>query len=126
MLAIAAEFGRSKGELGVVLTLVWAVYACLQFPSGVFADRYGERRIILFALAALILGSGAGLYFAAGTALLDERFESTGQAFSLHSAGAPATRSASSGRRSSSWARWATLRRAFSRKSADGHWQSAY
>ena len=65
VLAIAAEFGRSKGEIGVVLTLMWAVYACLQFPSG------------------------AGLYFAAGTALLDKRFENTGQAFSFHSAGAP-------------------------------------
>jgi len=110
VLVIAAEFGRSKGEIGVVLTLMWAVYACFQFPSGVFADRYGERRIILlalglatagalfvawspsfpaFALAAVVLGSGAGMYFAAGTALLDRRFENTGQAFSFHSAGGP-------------------------------------
>lgn len=110
VLAIAATFGRSKGEIGLVLTLMWATYACFQFPSGVFADRYGERRIVLvalglaavgtamiawaptflaFALAAVILGSGAGMYFPAGTALLDRRFERTGQAFSLHSAGGP-------------------------------------
>lgn len=110
VLAIAAEFGRSKGEIGLVLTLMWAIYACLHFPSGVFADRYGERRIALlamglsavgalfvawspsylgFAVAAVVLGSGAGMYFAAGTALLDRRFTETGQAFSLHSAGAP-------------------------------------
>ncbi|MFT4922275.1 MAG: YNFM family putative membrane transporter [Haloarculaceae archaeon] len=110
VLVIATEFGRSKGEIGIVLTLMWAIYACFQFPSGVFADRYGERRIILaalglataggllvawspsflaFALAALVLGSGAGMYFAAGTALLDRRFENTGQAFSIHSAGGP-------------------------------------
>ncbi len=110
VLAIAAEFGRSKAAVGLVLTLMWAIYACFQFPSGVFADRYGERRVIFvalalaavgvlfvawspsflgFALAALVLGSGAGMYFAAGTALLDRRFENTGQAFSLHSAGSP-------------------------------------
>ena len=110
VLAIAAAFGRSKGEIGLVLTLMWAIYACFQFPSGVVADRYGERRVILlalglatvgallvawsptffaFAVAAAVLGSGAGMYFAAGTALLDRRFEHTGQAFSLHSAGGP-------------------------------------
>ncbi|MEF8979956.1 MAG: MFS transporter [Haloarculaceae archaeon] len=110
VLAIATEFGRSKSEIGLVLTLMWAIYACFQFPSGVVADRYGERQVILlalgltaaggalvawsptflgFALAALVLGSGAGMYFAAGTALLDRRFENTGQAFSVHSAGGP-------------------------------------
>lgn len=110
VLLVAAEFGRSKGDIGLVLTGMWAVYACLQFPGGIFADRYGERRIILialalatagsvvvaaaptflaFAAATLLLGSGAGLYFAAGTALLDRRFENTGQAFSIHSAGGP-------------------------------------
>jgi len=111
VLAIAATFGRSKGDIGLVLTLLWAIYAVFQFPSGVFADRYGERRVVVlalglatvgallvawaptflaFALAVVILGSGAGMYFPAGTALLDRRFERTGQAFSFHSAGGPA------------------------------------
>jgi MFS family permease len=110
VLAIAATFGRSKSEIGLVLTLLWAIYAVFQFPSGVFADRHGERRVVLlalglatvgallvswapsfpvFALAAAVLGSGAGMYFPAGTALLDRRFERTGQAFSFHSAGGP-------------------------------------
>jgi MFS family permease len=110
VLAIGTEFGKSKGEIGAVLALMWAVYACFQFPSGAFADRYGERRVVLvalglatvggllvawsptfpaFALAALVLGSGAGMYFAAGTALLDRRFVNTGWVFSLHSAGGP-------------------------------------
>lgn len=111
VLVIAAAFGTSKSEIGLVLTLMWAIYALFQFPSGVFADRYGERRVVLlalglatvgalvvawaptflaFGLAAIILGSGAGMYFPAGTALLDRRFERTGQAFSFHSAGGPA------------------------------------
>ncbi len=110
VLAIAATFGRSKGEIGLVLTLMWAIYALFQFPSGVFADRHGERLVVLlalalatvgavlvawaptflaFALAAVVLGSGAGMYFPAGTALLDRRFDQTGQAFSFHSAGGP-------------------------------------
>lgn len=110
VLAIAADFGTSKSAIGLVLTGMWASYALFQFPSGVFADRYGERRVVLaalgaavvgsllvalspsllvFAAAALVLGSGAGLYFAAGTALLDRRFENTGRAFSIHSAGGP-------------------------------------
>ncbi|MEF8776770.1 MAG: MFS transporter [Haloarculaceae archaeon] len=110
VLAIAATFESSRGVVGLVLTGMWASYALSQFPGGVLADRYGERRIVLvalggatvgsvlvaaspslpvFALAAVLLGSGAGLYFAAGTALLDRRFENTGRAFSVHSAGGP-------------------------------------
>jgi YNFM family putative membrane transporter len=110
VLGIAATFGTSKSVIGLVLTGMWASYALLQFPSGVLADRYGERRVVLVALgaaatgsllvslsqsllvfgaAALVLGSGAGLYFAAGTALLDRRFENTARAFSIHSAGGP-------------------------------------
>jgi MFS family permease len=89
---------------------MWAAYALLQFPGGVLADRFGERRVVLlslvattagsvlvasapslpvFALAVVVLGSGAGLYFAAGTALLDRRFANTGRAFAVHSAGGP-------------------------------------
>jgi MFS family permease len=110
VLLIATEFGTTKGAVGIVLTLMWAVCALFQFPSGVFGDRYGERRVILaalavaatggvlvawsptfpaFALAAVLVGSGAGMYFSVGTALLDRRFENTGQAFSVHSAGGP-------------------------------------
>ncbi|MEF8772250.1 MFS transporter [Halodesulfurarchaeum sp.] len=110
VLAIAAEFSTSKSLIGLVLTGMWATYALMQFPSGVFADRYGERRIVLvalamavlgsifvavspslvvFAVAALVLGLGAGMYFAPGTALLDRRFTGTGRAFSIHSAGGP-------------------------------------
>lgn len=110
VIVIADTFTTSKSVIGLVLTGMWASYALLQFPGGVLADRYGERRVVLVALAAavvgsvlvamapslwvfaaavLLLGSGAGLYFAAGTALLDRRFANTGRAFSIHSAGGP-------------------------------------
>ena len=110
VLTIAATFGQTKSEIGLVLTLLWGTYAVLQFPSGVLADRFGERRIVFlslglttggglavaaaptfpaFAAATLLLGVGTGLYFAAGTALLDRRFAGSGLAFSLHSSGGP-------------------------------------
>jgi MFS family permease len=110
VLAIAATFAVSTGEVGIVLTLLWATFALFQFPGGVLADRYGERRVILaalalttagslavtaapsfplFALATLLLGAGAGLYFVVGTSLLSRRFDRTGLALSLHASGGP-------------------------------------
>lgn len=110
VLAIAATFASSKGEIGLILTLMWAAYAVLQFPGGVLADRFGERRVVFlslglttagglavaaapslvwFAVAVVILGVGAGLYFPTGTALLDRRFAGSGLAFSVHSSGGP-------------------------------------
>lgn len=110
VLAMAATFGASKGQIGAVLTLLWASFAVFQFPSGVLADRYGERRVIVAALsltalgsafaalapsllafvgAVLVLGVGAGLYFSVGSALLARLFDRTGQVLGLHSAGGP-------------------------------------
>ncbi|PSP82457.1 MFS transporter [Halobacteriales archaeon QS_1_68_17] len=108
--AITADLGVSKSEVGLALTGMWALYALFQFPSGVLGERYGERRVILaalgltgagsalvavapgfgaFALFALCLGGGAGLYFSAGTALLTRQFEKTGHALGFHTAGGP-------------------------------------
>jgi len=107
---IVAGFQVSKSEVGIVLTGMWMAFALMQYPSGIIADRYGERRIIrislfltavcslllwwapsfyLFGLAAIFLGAGAGLYFAAGTSLLTKLYKHTGQALGIHSAGAP-------------------------------------
>lgn len=104
------EFAVTKSEFGLVLTGMWAAFALWQYPSGVLADRYGERRVavlalaltggcsvllsfadsfLLFGLLALALGAGAGLYFSVGTALLSTLYDDTGTAFSVHSAGAP-------------------------------------
>jgi YNFM family putative membrane transporter len=110
VLAIAVDFGVTKGGVGTGLTLMWATVALAQFPSGVLADRYGERRVMVtalgltavgsglvaaapafptFVLAAGALGVGAGLYFPVGTALLARRFENRGRALGIHSAGGP-------------------------------------
>lgn len=102
-------FAVSKSEIGLALTLMWATYALLQYPSGVLGDRFGERRVVLvalatlsvgsllvagsvsflvFAVAALTIGTSTGLYFTAGTSLLNRRFENTGRVLGLHTAGA--------------------------------------
>ncbi|MDY6775559.1 MAG: MFS transporter [Halobacteria archaeon] len=109
---IIADFGVSKSEVGLVLTGIWGVYALLQFPSGILADRVGEKRVITaslalvtvgsgvlylspsfvtFAVFALFLGAGAGLYFSVGTSLLTKIFGASerGQALGVHSTGGP-------------------------------------
>jgi MFS family permease len=103
-------FTITKSTVGLVLSGVWVAFALVQYPSGVLADRYGERRVILaamagtalsslglalapsfpwFVVAAIALGAGAGLYFSVGTALLSGLFERRNTALGLHSAGVP-------------------------------------
>jgi len=45
--AISNAFGVSNAAIGLALTGMWLAYAAAQFPSGLLADRYGERSIIL-------------------------------------------------------------------------------
>lgn len=105
---ILDAFVVSKSAVGLALTLMWAVYAAFQFPSGVLGDRYGKRRVILLALGstgvgslllaispnfllfglfAVFLGAGSGLFFPVATGLLTDLFENTGQAVGLMTAG---------------------------------------
>jgi len=109
---VLVEFETSKSAVGAALTGMWAVYALVQFPSGVLADRYGERRLVLlgvagtaagsalvalapslvlYAGAALVLGACTGLFFAPASALLSRLFEERGGALgALTAAGAVA------------------------------------
>ncbi|MFC6989701.1 MFS transporter [Haloplanus sp. GCM10025708] len=108
--AVGGAFEVSKGVIGLALTGMWAMYALCQFPSGVLGEQYGERRVILlalgltgigslllamspsfpaFAVFALFLGMGAGLYFSAAASYLTGLFEDTGLALGFHSVGAP-------------------------------------
>jgi MFS family permease len=103
-------FTITKSTVGLLLSGVWVAFALVQFPSGVLADRYGERRVILaamagtvlpslglafapsfawFVVAAIALGAGAGLYFSVGTALLSGLFEERNTALGIHTAGVP-------------------------------------
>jgi predicted MFS family arabinose efflux permease len=87
---------------------MWALYALLQFPSGVLADRYSERRLVLlglggttigallvavapsllaFSLAVLLLGGGTGLFFSPASSLVTRTFEDAGGPLGVLTAG---------------------------------------
>lgn len=108
--AIGDAFSVSNGAIGLALTGMWFAYAASQFPSGLLADRFGERRIILvavvgtavtsvllatvssylfFFVAVVALGSMAGLHFSVATSLLARIIPNTGSAIGIHNAGAP-------------------------------------
>ena len=108
--AVGEAFSVSNGAIGLALTGMWAAYAASQFPSGLLADRYGDRRIILvavagtaltsgilagaptypvFLLSAVALGGVAGLHYSVATSLLTRTLPNTGSAIGLHTAGAP-------------------------------------
>jgi len=107
---IVAAFGTSNAAVGLALSAMWAAYALSQFPSGVLGDRFGERRVILAALAtttvtalalalspsfpvfvlfAVALGAGAGLHYSVAASLLTKQFDAVGRAIGVHGAGAP-------------------------------------
>ncbi|SHG47781.1 MFS transporter [Halobaculum gomorrense] len=101
---ILLEFDTTEATLGLALTGMWATYALAQFPSGVLADRLGERPLVLagivgaavgtalvavsptvlvFGAATVVLGAGAGLFFAPATALLSRLYDERGGALSV-------------------------------------------
>lgn len=107
---ISDTFEVSNSAIGIVLSLMWAAYAFSQFPSGILADRFGERAVILtalggttvasillsispsflfFAIMVVLLGSVAGLHYSVATTLLTRVFSETGRAIGIHVAGGP-------------------------------------
>ncbi len=107
---ITTEFAVSRGAVGLALTGMWAAYALSQFPSGVLADRFGERYVILlavgltavaslllaaapnyavFAVTAVVLGGGAGLHYTVATSFLARHFDRVGRAIGIHVTGGP-------------------------------------
>lgn len=108
--SISDAFGVPNGATGLALSGMWLGYALAQFPSGLLADRYGERRIMLvavggtaFASALLatspsypvflagtaVLGTVAGLHYSVATSLLARTTDEIGTAIGIHTAGAP-------------------------------------
>ena len=108
--SIGEAFAVPNGAIGLALTGMWMGYAAAQFPSGLLADRYGERRIILvavggtavasamlafapsypvFLLGAVVLGTVAGLHYSVATSLLTRTTDQIGTAIGIHTAGAP-------------------------------------
>ncbi len=107
---ITADFEVSNTAIGIALSGMWLAYGISQFPSGILADRYGERRIILvavggstamslllaltpvyaaFLFVAVLLGLAAGLHYAVATTLLSRTYDDIGTAIGLHSVGGP-------------------------------------
>ena len=107
---IRAWFGVSTGAVGLALSGMWAAYALAQLPSGVLADRLGERRVILGAVAAtgtaslllamvpsyvaflvlaIVLGGAAGMVYTAATSLVTKSAAGTGRAIGAYISGGP-------------------------------------
>ena len=93
---IRAEFGISNTRAGIAVTVLWLTYAAMQFPTGVYIDRVGERALLvgsallsgvglvgylvaptyaLFVLATAGFGLGTGLYGPPRGTLLSRTFD---------------------------------------------------
>lgn len=108
---IIDDFEISNSVIGIALTGMWMAYSASQFPSGVLADRVGERLVILvaiggtvitsfflaiaplfavFVIGTVALGAVAGLHYSVATTLLTRTYDEIGTAIGIHNIGAPA------------------------------------
>lgn len=107
--AITDEFAVSNAAVGVALSGMWLTYGLAQYPSGVLADRYGERSVVLaaiggtagfgivlatapvfvaFFVGTVLLGAFAGLHYSVATTLLSRTYDRVGTAVGVHNNGA--------------------------------------
>lgn len=56
---IKVDFAVDNANTGFALTVLWLLYASLQFPGGVTADRIGERKLLVGGAALSALSFGA-------------------------------------------------------------------
>lgn len=68
--AIRADLEFDLTSAGLVVTVLWACYAIMQFPGGLIADRFGERAILTgstalagIGIGIVVLSSGAITFF---------------------------------------------------------------
>ncbi|VFS61071.1 putative 3-hydroxyphenylpropionic transporter MhpT [Leminorella grimontii] len=56
---IQAEFGLSKGNLGLISSLFFLTYTVLQIPAGIYGDKIGRKKIMVpgFMLFAAFIAS---------------------------------------------------------------------
>ncbi|WP_331234020.1 MFS transporter [Natronorarus salvus] len=108
---ITDDFTISNTQIGIALSGMWIAYGLTQYPSGVLADRFGEKRIILVSvggtavlsfiagiaplfpvlfLGLVGIGGVAGLHYTVASTLLSRTYDDIGTAIGLHSLGAPA------------------------------------
>lgn len=109
--SITDEFAVSNAAVGLALSGMWLAYGLAQYPSGVLADRYGERSIILvaiggtaafgaflavvpvfvaFVVGTVLLGAFAGLHYSVATTLLSRTYDRIGTAIGVHNNGGTA------------------------------------
>jgi len=93
---IVTELNFSWTDAGFALTIMWLIYAIIQFPSGIFSDIKGRKITILlsmmifsisyllvglsihytmFFLALILLGAGTGGYPAVGISMITDIFK---------------------------------------------------
>ena len=108
---ITDDFAVSNTQIGIALSGMWIAYGLSQYPSGVLADRFGEKRVILlsvggtavlsvlaaispvfalFVLGTIGIGAAAGLHYTVASTLLSKTYDDIGRAIGIHSLGAPA------------------------------------
>jgi len=102
---IVTELHISWTDAGFALTMMWLVYAAIQFPSGIYSDIKGRKRTILismaifavsyffvglsvhytmFFFAVFLLGAGTGGYPAVGISMITDLFkEKRGRALGI-------------------------------------------
>jgi len=102
---IKDDFGISNATAGAAITLLWIVYAGMQFPAGALIDRVGERRLLaasglvcaaglagyavsptfgVFLAATVVFGLGSGLFGPARGTVLSRTFSNNdGIAFGI-------------------------------------------
>ena len=105
--AVVSTFDVSRGDLGTALTGMWVAYALSQLPSGVLADRFSAKRLVVasmvgmgagfllvsaatdllvLSLGLLVWGVAASVYHPAGLALISRGAKERGTAFAYHGA----------------------------------------
>ena len=106
--AVREDLAVSNAEIGFVFSVLWGLYALLQYPSGRLSDRLSRKTLLVvggaigaagflamglastylaFLAGAAVVGVGVGLYPTAARALISDLFvERRGQAFGLHTA----------------------------------------
>jgi MFS transporter, YNFM family, putative membrane transport protein len=108
---IGSTYSVSNAAIGLALTGMWFAYGLAQYPSGLLADRFGERQVILlsvggsvvailgiaispvfalFFLGTVLLGGVAGLHYSVATTLLARTYDNVGTAIGVHNSGATA------------------------------------
>ena len=106
--AITADLGLSSTQAGLAVTVLWGLYALMQYPSGRLSDRLtrktplvvglacvcvgfvllsGAPDYLAFVASAVVVGVGAGLYPTPARGLVSDEFVARrGQAFGVHTA----------------------------------------